>query len=300
MMPIPGSIDGNKVYFSLSTGVGVTVALIIPLLSRSMVMFFRLEKQIIFTLFSIASALSILLLAACGNEAADTPTAVPIPVSGPVRVSSPTPGNTIYPLVTATAHSNLTDSAQAGAFIRQDFSAGLTGWDYFYQGSPEIPKDPAYDLVDGRLIFNIDTVNTGLYLIYQERSFVDVQIAVRSENVGTRSSVSLVCGYTDNGGWYEFNITSQGLYSLRSYEDEEVGTIIKEGGSQSIRVGQGVNDYSIACRASRSMSLNINGKDIIEVQDFLVPVGRAGVAVWVSDRHPIRVEIDQVTLTDLQ
>lgn len=250
------------------------------------------QQPVSFWHFPILSLLIIIFSSACGIKAGSILT-LTVP---PTSLSTDAPR---LPHVTATQlnnPSNVAETQQAKGNFTEEFIDEITGWSNFLQGNNNTIRYARYYQEGGKLIFDIDAVDTGLYLIYEDHSYVNVEMKVSAENILTRSSISLICGYSETRGWYEFNISTQGTYTLRKFDAQGKSTIIRQGGSRSIRVGQDVNDYTLNCIASKSISFSVNNTKVIEEADFYVPVGRAGIAVWVTDLHPIRVEIDKITI----
>ena len=67
----------------------------------------------------------------------------------------------------------------------------------------------------------------------------------RGENT---NNVSLICRYTDDGGWYEFNIFSSGLYKILVFDAvHNEYRLLAEGGSKDIRIGKKANQYGAQC-----------------------------------------------------
>ena len=141
------------------------------------------------------------------------------------------------------------------------------------------------------------------YLFYDPYQYDDVQVDVRADNRGrNNNSISLVCRYEENVGWYEFNIANNGLYSIIYADVSNPDAIdyqtITNGGSNSIKQGKDVNEYTIICRGDK-LTLKINGDEVKSITEkkYGLRSGKAGVSVSSFDVLPILIEMDWIKIS---
>jgi len=151
---------------------------------------------------------------------------------------------------------------------------------------------------DGKLVWNFDSEYVYYYLFNTAFNYEDVKVEARADNLGrNNNNVSLMCRYKPDVGWYEFNIANNGLYDIYYAEVNSKGKIvynrITNGGSNSIKQGKDVNEYSITCKG-QDLSLFINGDEVKTVTERKYGLRDGGVGVSVSSFNvlPILVEMD--------
>ena len=68
---------------------------------------------------------------------------------------------------------------------------------------------------DGRLVFDLQSKELWVYALYEGQEYEDVRLDVVAENRGMNdNNISLICRYSKEEGWYEFNIANNGLYDI--------------------------------------------------------------------------------------
>ena len=184
-------------------------------------------------------------------------------------------------------------AAEAGdVYFRYDFVEDLEGMDYFYTSGD--PNSVSWEIIDGALRVEFQSIHTYIYFVYQQLTTPDVRLNIRVANLGENDNYSsLICRYTEMG-WYEFSVSSTGLYQIYRY-DPTLSDPYKEladGGSFSIRMGQKENDISAVCLGNQ-LTLYINGVAVRTVTNNELDNGRVGFSVASLTRPPVIVEIDQ-------
>src|SRR5215211_9536435 len=148
--------------------------------------------------------------------------------------------------------------SQAQQFFTEEFDNPLSGdWDTLtVTGSDKADPDKVtVESQDGRLVWDFDSEYVYYYLFYNAFDYEDAQLEVRADNRGrNNNSISLICRYDPDIGWYEFNIANNGLYDILYAEVQIDGDIsynrIANGGSNAITQGKEVNEYGIACKGT--------------------------------------------------
>lgn len=179
-------------------------------------------------------------------------------------------------------------------FFIEEFEDG-DGWVYFLMSGDE--DDMVLEADSDRLVFNLDGEEIYAYVLYDEYIYTDVGIEAVAENRGVNSNnVSLLCRYSDDEGWYEFNIGSDGLYNILRF-DQRRGeyVLLASGGSNSINMGKAVNVYTATCKGEK-LTLWINGREIKQIEDASLREGQVGISVSSFDQYPVIVEFDTVEI----
>jgi hypothetical protein len=196
---------------------------------------------------------------------------------------------------------------QAQQFFTEEFDNPLSGdWDTLtVSGSDKSDPDKVtVESQDGKLVWNFDSEYVYYDLFYNAFDYEDAQLAVRADNRGrNNNSISLICRYDPDVGWYEFNIANNGLYDILYAEVKSNGDIgykqIANGGSNAIKQGKEVNEYEIACKGTE-LTLTINGDEVTSLTEktYGLRSGQLGVSVSSFDILPIVIEMDWVKISE--
>jgi len=256
-------------------------------------------------LFFFTSILLIVGLACAGSGGGDTPSQPEQP-SQPEATQPPAVQPTAVPPTEAPPPTQPAPPS-ASEFFKEEFDTPLSSdWDIFtVTGSDAADTDKVtVEAEDGKLVWNFDSEQVYYYLFYNAFEYEDVQIAVRADNRGrNNNSISLVCRYDPEVGWYEFNIANNGLYDILYAEVTSSGKIaynaITNGGSNSIKQGKEVNEYSISCKGEE-LTLNINGDEVNSIieKKYGLRKGQVGVSVSSFDVLPILIEMDWIEISE--
>jgi hypothetical protein len=246
---------------------------------------------------------------ACSLTGTADPTATPVPptptdapTAAPTFTEMPTPTNTVPPLPTATATTEVQEETEepvqeSPAFFTEEFD-DLFGWDYFLVRGDEDDMDLYVD--NSRLVFDLQGEDQWVYVIYEEQTYEEVYIEAFAENRGKNSNnVSLICHFSAQDGWYEFNITNGGMYNIFVFSMQDMEYfLLDSGGSTNINIGRDVNVYAAECDGNK-LTLYINGVEEKEVVDqkYNLRGGNVGISVSSFDVLPILVEIDYFSIS---
>jgi hypothetical protein len=192
-------------------------------------------------------------------------------------------------------------------FFTDEFDTPLSSdWNIFtITASDKADADKVtVEVEDGRLVWDFDSEYLYYYLFYNAFEYEDVRVDVRADNLGrNNNNVSLICRYDPEVGWYEFNIANNGLYDIYYAEVRDNGKIaynrITNGGSNAIKQGKDVNEYSITCEGE-DLTLNINGDEVntITERKYSLRRGQVGVSVSSFNVLPILVEMDWIKVSE--
>lgn len=197
--------------------------------------------------------------------------------------------------------------SQAQQFFTEEFDAPLSGdWSIFTITDPNASdlEKVTVEADNGNLVWNFDSEYVYYYLFYNAFTYEDVKVEARADNRGkNNNSVSLICRYDENVGWYEFNIANNGLYDILYAEVLDNGKIrwnrVANGGSNAINQGKDVNEYSATCQGEE-LTLNINGDEVISIKEknYRLRSGQAGISVSSFDVLPILIEMDWIRISE--
>jgi hypothetical protein len=196
---------------------------------------------------------------------------------------------------------------QAQQFFTEEFDNPLSGdWSIFTITDPNASdlEKVTVEADGGNLVWNFDSEYVYYYLFYNAFTYEDVKVEARADNRGkNNNSVSLICRYDEEVGWYEFNIANNGLYDILFAEVLDNGKIrwnrVANGGSNAINQGKEVNEYSITCQGEE-LTLNINGDEVISIKErnYRLRSGQAGISVSSFDVLPILIEMDWLRISE--
>jgi len=203
-----------------------------------------------------------------------------------------------------------TPTPEMQQFYTEEFDAVLEDWSTYMVDRQEAPfimkegfRDISLNAGDGWYLFDIQRTQTGAYSLYDPFEYEDVRLDVRVENQGVNdTSVSLICRYSNEDGWYEFNIANNGLYDISYAKPSSTGLIayrnIFNGGSTRIKTGNAINEYGISCQGD-TLSLFINGELTREIADhlFTLRAGKIGVSVSSFNVLPANVRLDWIKIS---
>jgi hypothetical protein len=251
-------------------------------------------------------ALILLVGLACGGGA--TAPTQPPPPTQPVQLAAtnPPPQPTQVPPTEAPPPTE-PPTPEPQPFFTEEFDNPLSSdWSVFTVSDPnESDLDKVtVEAENGKLVWDFDSKWVYYYLFYGAYDYEDVRLDVRADNRGKNNNfVSLVCRYDPDTGWYEFNIANNGLYNILFAEVLDGGKIrynrIANGGSNDIKAGLGINEYTAVCEGDE-LSLDINGADVISIQDkkYGLRSGQVGISVSSENVLPILIEMDWIQISE--
>lgn len=256
---------------------------------------------------------SLLLIVGIACSFGNPPATQAPPVEQPVQVDNPTAAppepTEVPPTEVPPTEPPATEppAPQAQQFFTEEFDTSLSGdWSIFTITDPNVSDldKVTVEADNGNLVWNFDSEYVYYYLFYNAFEYEDVTVEARADNRGkNNNSVSLICRYDEEVGWYEFNIANNGLYDILFAEVLESGKIrwnrVANGGSNAINQGKEINEYSITCRGEE-LTLNINGDEVISIKDkkYGLRSGQVGVSVSSFNVLPILIEMDWFRISE--
>ena len=247
--------------------------------------------------------LFLLILTACGGlgrsknddgNKTQEPVVVVVTATSPAVVETEAPAvvATEAPLVVVTEPPVLSDEPLD--YFIETFTEGLGNWSYFIMNStPELERKAEVYGDDRGLRVKLDGYNIWYYLLYDPFTYGDVRIDTEVQNGGVPSnSVSLVCRYDDDLGWYEFNISSDGTYNILYYDAViyKGYKLLADGASKNINLGRDSNTYTIICEG-RELSLYTNNVHVKTVEHKDLTRGLVGIGLNSYESYPVIMTI---------
>jgi hypothetical protein len=267
--------------------------------------------------FIILTSILLIVGLAC-SFGSQTPTQAP--PDQPVQVNNPTaappqptavPPTDVPPTEVPPTEEPATEPAppvpQAQQYFTEEFDNPLSSdWTTFtVTGTDDSdPEKVTVEAEDGHLVWDFDSEYVYYYLFYNAFTYEDVKLEVHADNLGrNNNSVSLVCRYDEEIGWYEFNIANNGLYDILYAEVLDNGKIqynrVANGGANAINQGREVNEYSISCEGD-DLTLEVNGEEVISIPEkrYGLRSGQVGISVSSFNVLPILIEMDWISISE--
>jgi hypothetical protein len=235
---------------------------------------------------------AVLLLAALACMPGPAPTAPPPTAPPAIQVQQ-----TDAPVVTEAPPTE----APASQYFTEEFDTDTGNWseEVSLNSDDGDVEEANVSVSDGRLVFDLGKELIA-YRFYDPYEYENVRVDVRVENRGTnKNDILLICRASDEGH-YLVNIANSGLFAMYAYDGaKQVYTRIADGGSNKIKAGKEVNEYSLICK-DRDLKLYINGIKTREYTDnrFVFRNGRIGVGVASENLTPVTVEFDWVKISE--
>lgn len=190
-------------------------------------------------------------------------------------------------------------SSEPKDFFIDEFDDNMDNYSWFDMGSGD--EEDKMNLVyeEGQLKFELNDYNLWPYVMYDPYTYTDVRIDVEAENWGVnQNSVTLVCRYDEDLGWYEFNIANDGTWYIAYYDAMVAKGYITlyNGGSTAIKMGRDTNVYSAVCQG-QNLTLFINGVKTRTVEHKDLKEGQVGVSVSSYENFPVNVYLNWLEIS---
>lgn len=183
-------------------------------------------------------------------------------------------------------------------FFVEEFENGLDNYSYFVKSGDESKAEVYAE--DGELKFKLDDYQIYYYILYDPYTYADTRLDVEVINKGqNNNAVSLVCRYSEDMGWYEFNISSGGLYEIYYFDRIVVKgySLLASGGSTNVKMGRDSNVYSAVCEGN-NLSLYINGVLTKTIQHKDLDRGQVGIGVNSFDNYPVLMSVPWMEISE--
>lgn len=215
----------------------------------------------------------------------ETPLPTPIPASAtPEPTFTPEPSPTPLP-----------------RFFTNEFDSSLAGWVILQAGNDAVPN---INTGNNHLVLQMDSPHTWLYVLYGAEDYTDVRVDTSFENrAGSPSSAGLICRYSEEKGWIEFNISNDGAYNVLygTWLDTGIADYlpIVSGQSEYIKLDNSLQEIGMTCQDT-TLLLYINGKLFrnVDVSRYETLEGKVGIAAASFEDIPVINAFDKVTVSE--
>lgn len=234
------------------------------------------------------------LLAAC-QPATPTPGAVVFPTGTLPPTPAPvtdTPGPTSTPEPTPTPFPR---------FFTDEFDGSLAGWVILQAGSDAVPN---IKNENSTLALQMDAPYTWVYAVFGAQDYEDVRVEARFANqAGSPASIGLICRYSETDGWFEYNVSTDGTYSVLYGKWLASGIAdylpIVSASSNIIQPSGTSQEIGLVCSGTL-LSLYIDQTLIrnIDASRYELTGGKVGVAASSFENTPVIAEFDWVRISE--
>lgn len=240
----------------------------------------------------------LILITAC-QPATATPTPAPafFPTSTLPASRTPIPA-TFTPEPTSTPAPSPTPFPR---LFTNEFDTSLEGWAILQAGSDAVPH---VKTENSSLILEMDLPFTWLYALYGAQNYDNVRVDTQFTNRAlTPSSVGLICRYSEEQGWFEYNVSADGTYNVLYGKWLSVGVVdylpITSGSSKEILPSGTTQSIGLAC-SDTTLSLYINDNLFrqVDVARYELSAGKIGMNASSYEATPIVIGFDWVTVSE--
>jgi hypothetical protein len=225
------------------------------------------------------------------TSACQTATQTPA-VDSPPTTSPQTPTRPATAAPTFTYTPEFTPTPIPLFFTDEFDSANTIAWTSFQTGGE---TSPTLTIENGLLRFDLSSPDTWFYAIHSAHNYQDVNVTAKFSGPPS-GSAGLVCRYSQSG-WFEFNIASDGTYSVLFGQllSDGVASYIPIAGDPSEYLIPGSMDYEIGLTCQQNfLLLHINGKLFrkLDVARYELTEGKAGISTSSFENSPVVVTFD--------
>jgi len=220
----------------------------------------------------------------------------------PTTSEASTPTTTIQP-PSETATATFTPAPTFTAtpipmYFTDEFNTDMSSWISFQTGGETAPTAA---LANDTLQIGISSPHTWYYAVYDSHEYKNVSISAKFTGAPS-GSIGLICNYSESG-WYEFDLASDGTYSLL------FGKSLGEGIAQYTSIATDSTDYlqagnlnyeiGLTCREN-NLLLYINGTLLRnkEVTNYGLTEGRVGINASSFEETPMTATFDWVKVSE--
>lgn len=241
----------------------------------------------------------ILITACLSPSGGQTATPTPAPAPSPTATLPPSPiPFTVTPEPTATLALSPTPFPR---FFTGEFDSSLAGWVILQAGSESVPN---IKTENSSFILQMDSPFSWLYAVYGAQDYANVRIDAQFTNqAGSPSSMGLMCRYSEEDGWFEYNVSTDGSYNLLYGSWLAVGIAdylpITDGASNLIQPSGAPQLIGLTC-SDTALALYIDGTIIrnVDVANYGLTEGKVGITAASFENTPVVVALERVIVSE--
>jgi hypothetical protein len=213
-------------------------------------------------------------------------------------VLTPPASATVPPTVIPTETSSPTPFPR---FFTENFDIVPLDWSIIQTGneaSPQIKSE------GGALNFELNTPYTWTYAIFSAHDYKNTRIDTSFESRGASpESIGLVCLYSEQRGWYEFNISTDGTYDILygQWMAQGIASYIPiiNDTTEYLKRGEIQYELGLICKQN-VLWLYINQKLFrkVDVTRYGLTEGKVGLAVSSFENIPVILAVDWVKISE--
>jgi hypothetical protein len=212
--------------------------------------------------------------------------------------ATPTPEPTLPPLPTATPLPAPTEPlpdkgpGPAALIYADDFSDIDSGWDTNFENETEA----GYTNGEYRLaVYRTDYVVWGNPSMAPPFGDIRIEVDTRHEEGPLDNNFGILVRYQDDDeGFYWFQISSDGYYSVDMREFGEWATLVEWQESGAIRQGAGTTNRLAVEATGNQFSFYVNDEFLTSITADAFPSGNIGLAVGAFDEPGVVIHFDNV------
>lgn len=239
----------------------------------------------------------LIILTACQPAVtAPTPTATPLLPSAtlpPTLIpATDTPQPTPTPEFTPTP---------LPRFFTDEFDGSPAGWDILQAGSEATPTIRSEN---SHLLLQMDAPYNWVYAVYGSQDYEDIRVdALFTNQAGSPASIGLVCRYSETEGWLEYNVSTDGTYSLLYGNWLANGVAeyfpIMDGSSNLIQPSGAAQEIGMLCSGT-TVSLLVNQTVIrnADVSRYELILGKIGITASSFENAPVVAAFNWVRVSE--
>jgi hypothetical protein len=224
-----------------------------------------------------------------------TPTTTPSPLPTATQTAIPvtnTPQPTPTPEFTPTP---------LPRFFTDEFDTPLAGWNILQTGSE---ATPAIRNENSHLILQMDAPYNWVYAVYGAQDYEDIRVdALFTNQAGSPASIGLVCRYSESEGWLEYNVSTDGTYSLLygNWLADGIADYfpVMDGSSNLIQPSGAAQEIGMVCSGT-TVSLLVNQTVIrnIDVSRYELTNGKIGLTASSFENAPVVAAFNWVKVSE--
>ncbi len=205
---------------------------------------------------------------------------------------------------TATPQPTATLEFTATPFPRlftDEFDASLAGWAILQAGSDSVPS---VRTENSSLILQMDAAYTWVYALYGAQDYEDVRLEAQFTNqAGSPASIGLICRYSETDGWFEYNVSTDGMYNVLYGQWLANGIAdylpIVSASSGAIQPSGAAQEIGLVCSGT-TLSLLIDQNVIrsIDVSRYELAEGKVGVTASSFENAPVVAAFNWVKVSE--
>jgi len=186
-------------------------------------------------------------------------------------------------------------------FFTNEFDSSLAGWVILQAGNDSVPN---IRTENSRLFLQMDAPYTWVYALYGPQDYDNIRVDTKFvNNAMSPASIGLICNYSDTDGWLEYNVSTDGTYSVLFGKWLSNGVAdylpVLNGSSNQIQQSGAEQQIGMTC-SNGNLGLYINEALIrnVDVSHYELASGKVGVTASSYENIPVVASFDWVKVSE--